>query len=53
MIFEKFNLKLFRVFWIFNVLNIDLLNMKDLFYKDKVIEMLDIVKVYNMIVIFF
>src|SRR5690554_1411065 len=45
---EKFNLKPFRAFWISNVLNIDLPNMKDPSYKDKVIEMLDTAKAYNM-----
>ncbi|NWH10551.1 glycoside hydrolase family 10 protein [Acholeplasma laidlawii] len=50
---EKFNLKPFRAFWISNVLNIDLPNMKDPSYKDKVIEMLDTAKAYNMTAIFF
>src|SRR5690554_5177031 len=50
---ETFNLKPFRAFWISNVINIDLPKMTDPTYKDKVIEMLDTAKAYNMTAIFF
>src|SRR5690554_7838639 len=50
---ETFNLKPFRGFWVSNVLNIDLPTMEDPSYKDKVLEMLDTAKAYNMTAVFF
>jgi uncharacterized lipoprotein YddW (UPF0748 family) len=51
----KFSIsKHFRAFWVSNVLNIDLPNLTDLkHYEDKIIEMLDNAKRFNMTAIFF
>lgn len=50
---EQFNLKSLRAFWVSNVVNIDLPNMEDSEFKNKVLKMLDTAVEFNINTIFF